>query len=44
MERELFQINDRVYIVNAREDIGQNIQAVFSWYYRRSRRVFEEAG
>lgn len=41
MERELFQINDRVYIINAREEVWQNIQTVFSWYYRRSRRVFE---
>jgi hypothetical protein len=42
MERELFQINDRIFIINAREEVRQNIQAVFSWYYRRSKRVFEE--
>lgn len=35
MERELFQINDRIFIINAKEEILQNLHAVFSWYYRR---------
>ena len=37
MERELFHVNDRIFIVNAREEVLQNIQAVLSWYYRRTR-------
>jgi hypothetical protein len=37
MERELFQIADRIFIVNAREDMVRNIQAVFSWYYRKGK-------
>ena len=35
MERELFQINDRVFIINAKEEILQNLHAVLSWYYRK---------
>lgn len=35
MERELFHVKDRIFIINAREDIIQNMQAVFSWYYRK---------
>lgn len=37
MERELFQINGRIFILNAKEDIFQNIQKALYWYYRRSR-------
>ncbi len=35
MERELFQINDRIFIVNAKESILQNFEKVMSWYFRR---------
>jgi hypothetical protein len=35
MERELFHVGDRVFILNAREDIVQNIRAALAWYFRR---------
>jgi hypothetical protein len=34
MERELFTIQDRIFIINAKEDIVRNIQKVLYWYYR----------
>ncbi len=37
MERELFQISDRIFIVNAKESIIQNMQKVISWYYQHAR-------
>jgi hypothetical protein len=37
IERELFQINGRIFILNAKEDMFQNIQKALYWYYRRSR-------
>ncbi|HUI46486.1 MAG TPA: hypothetical protein VL122_10960 [Nitrospirota bacterium] len=36
MERELFQIRDRIFIINARESILQNLEKVMSWYYRKT--------
>ena len=36
MERELFQIRDRIFIVNAKESIVHNLETVVAWYYRRS--------
>ncbi|MGE5173113.1 MAG: hypothetical protein ACM3MD_04715 [Betaproteobacteria bacterium] len=36
MERELFQIEDRIFIVNAKESIIQNIEKVVSWHYQHS--------
>jgi len=35
MERELFHIRDRIFIINARESILQNLEKVMSWYYRK---------
>ena len=34
MERELFIIQDKIFIINAKEDIVRNIQKVLSWYYK----------
>jgi hypothetical protein len=34
MKRELFQIQDRIFIVNAKESIIRNIEKVASWYYQ----------
>jgi len=34
MERELFTIQDRIFIINAKEDIVRNLQKVLSWYYK----------
>ncbi len=36
MERELFRIRDRVFIVNAKESILQNFEKVMSWHYQRA--------
>ncbi len=36
MERELFQYGDRIFIVNSKESIIQNIGKVMSWYFQRS--------
>ena len=37
IERELFQINGRIFILNAKGDIFQNMQKALYWYYRISR-------
>ena len=34
MERELFTIQDRIFIINAKEDIIGNIRKAWYWYYR----------
>jgi len=34
LERELFSIQDRIYIVNAKESIGRNIGTVVERYFR----------
>ncbi len=36
MERELFQIQDRIFIVNAKESIIGNIEKVVGWYYQKA--------
>jgi hypothetical protein len=36
MERELFQINDKIFIVNAKESIIQNFKRVMSWHYQKT--------
>jgi hypothetical protein len=33
MERELFEIDNRIFIINAKESIIRNIEKVVSWYY-----------
>jgi len=35
MKKELFQIWDRVFIINAKDSIVGNIEKVFNWYFRR---------
>jgi hypothetical protein len=35
MEKELFQISDRIFIINAKDSIMGNIEKVLSWYFRR---------
>lgn len=37
MEKELFQIKDRIFIINAKESIAGNIEKALSWYFRRKR-------
>ena len=34
MERELFHVQDRIFIINAKEDLVRNIQKVWYRYYR----------
>ena len=36
LERELFHIQDRIFLVNAKESIIQNIEQVVSWYYQHT--------
>ncbi len=36
IERELFRAGDGVFIINAKEDIRQNIRTVFSLHYRKA--------
>jgi hypothetical protein len=36
IEKELFQIWDRMFIINAKDSIAANIEKVLSWYFRRS--------
>jgi len=38
MERELFTIEDRIFIVNAKESIGRNIEKVVGRYFRNAAR------
>jgi hypothetical protein len=35
MEKELFQIWHKSFIINAKDSISQNIEKVLSWYYRK---------
>jgi Holliday junction resolvase-like predicted endonuclease len=34
LERELFHVQGRVFIVNAKESVVQNLEKVISWHYR----------
>jgi hypothetical protein len=36
MERELFQIQKRIFIINAKENILRNIEKVTSWYFKKT--------
>jgi hypothetical protein len=36
IEKELFQIWDRIFIINAKDSITTNIEKVLSWYFRRN--------
>jgi hypothetical protein len=36
IEKELFQILDKMFIINAKDSIPPNIEKVLSWYFRRS--------
>lgn len=37
MEKELFQISDRIFIINAKASITGNLEKALSWYFRRNR-------
>jgi hypothetical protein len=37
IEKELFQIRNKMFIVNAKDSIPANIERVLSWYFRRSK-------
>jgi len=36
MEKELFQIDDKIFIINAKDSIASNLEKVLSWYFRSS--------
>lgn len=36
IEKELFQILDRTFIINAKDSVAANIEKVLSWYFRRN--------
>jgi hypothetical protein len=36
MEKELFRILDRIFIINAKDSIAANIEKVLIWYFRRN--------
>ena len=36
LERELFRVRDRIFIINAKESIARNLETVMSRYYRTS--------
>jgi len=36
MEKELFQIRNKVFIINAKDSIAANIEKVLIWYFRRN--------
>ena len=36
IQKELFQIWDRIFIINAKDSITTNIEKVLSWYFRRN--------
>jgi hypothetical protein len=36
MEKELFHIYDKIFIINAKESIAANIEKVLTWYFRRN--------
>jgi len=37
MEKELFRIGDKMFIVNAKDSIAANIEKALSWYFKRIR-------
>ncbi len=37
MEKELFQVLDRIFVINSKESIVRNIEAVLNWYFRKIR-------
>jgi hypothetical protein len=37
MEKELFQIRDKIFIINAKDSISSNIEKVLSWYFRKNK-------
>lgn len=36
IEKELFQLEDKIFIINAKDSVAANIEKVLSWYFRRS--------
>jgi hypothetical protein len=36
MEKELFQIDGKIFIINAKDSIAANLEKVLSWYFRSS--------
>jgi len=36
MEKELFQIEDRIFIINAKDSVASNIEKLLTWYFRKN--------
>jgi len=36
IEKELFQLGDKIFIINAKDSVAANIEKVLSWYFRRN--------
>lgn len=36
IEKELFQLEDKIFIINAKDSVAANIEKVLSWYFRRN--------
>jgi hypothetical protein len=36
MEKELFHLSDKIFIINAKDNIAANIEKVMGWYFRRN--------
>ena len=37
MEKELFHLSDKIFIINSKDSIAANIEKVMSWYFRKNR-------
>lgn len=41
IEKELFQINDRIFIINAKDSVASNMETVLSRYFKTDRKKFD---
>ncbi len=44
MERELFQVSERIFLMNAKENIIRNMEKVMTWHFQRMAGVRKFAG
>jgi len=36
MEKELFQVEDKIFVINAKDSVTANIEKVLSWYFKKN--------
>jgi uncharacterized protein (DUF342 family) len=41
IKKELFQINDRIFIINAKDSIANNTEVALSRYFKTDRKKFD---